>query len=71
MTKAKMQIQYLIAFAFPLQQWLGEGTSILRYMFIAGLVLILFVTIPFQFAECYCSAVWHEGASYFCKEVFS
>jgi hypothetical protein len=30
--------EYVILIAFPLQQWLHEGASILRYTYIAGLV---------------------------------
>jgi hypothetical protein len=71
MAKAKIQTQYLITFAFPLQKWLRESTSILRHGFIASLVLSLLVIIPFQFAECGCSAVRDARASYFCKEAVS
>jgi len=33
--------EYVIRIVFPLQQWLHEGTSILRYTYIACLVLIV------------------------------
>jgi hypothetical protein len=41
--------QYVILTAFPLQQWLQEHASVLRYMYIACLV---FYVIPF------CGYVW-------------
>jgi hypothetical protein len=35
------QSQYVTLTAFPLQQWLHERASMLRYMFIACIVVIL------------------------------
>ena len=32
--------EYIILIAFPLQQWLHERASVLRYMYIAGLVYL-------------------------------
>jgi len=36
---------YVIINAFPLQQWLHERTSVLRYTYFALLVLFVFVTV--------------------------
>ena len=32
--------EYVIIIAFPLQKWLYEGTSVLRYTYIACLVIL-------------------------------
>jgi len=40
--------QYVILIAFPLQQWLHERASMLRYMYIACLVLSLHETESLQ-----------------------
>jgi hypothetical protein len=38
----KTQSDYVILISFPLQQWLGERVSLLRYTYTACFILIIF-----------------------------
>jgi len=52
-TKAtNTQSEYVIIIAFPMQQWLGEGVSVLRHMYIASPVAYLF--------EPFASQIWFK-----------
>jgi hypothetical protein len=44
-------LEYVIRIAYPLQQWLREGASVLRHTYIACLVLFQLLQPPYFFCN--------------------
>jgi hypothetical protein len=62
--------EYVILIAFPLQHWLRERAPVLRYMFIACLVLFLGM-FRHYLSTCTCNIISHILINYYQTNAFN